>query len=508
MKRFPDFQLGEKGSLIYLSVLSFAVIFSLMVLLNDEAIKNRKNVEFDIKMDGLATNIAEAGLHETLALFKRNGSMKLNRNPERDNQGDIVTDSDGNTVYLDNSNYVEFNFIWTCRQAVQGCPNTLATPFFYQLEYESHFEDHANDFCVICDAAGREQKGFFIVESEEPKLGIVRNFDVLGQTAQYDSNGNQVNNLGDLKVRYEVWKRLVEDYSVETGADITDSGRVWLVKCIGMVYKVLSDDQGVKYVDTLSTVIQSRMIKKPNIFFKDKAALINSHVDGFIQLNANAEIINLGDPMTVFSALYGKQTQLGSAQKGNLIIDFANNGAAEQASTVVSFETVFGLTKAQVKEFADVKIDDLTDPRTYTPLLNYEIRFITGNPVFTSSAPLTGTGVLIVDGDLQTTGVGHSFEGIVWTTGDFDIKASGGFIRGTIVVGTEGTGKKNLSVHGFSKTNKFRIYFDPEVIDAINAKKFQYTMFRVPFIEKGFKKTSFSDTEKNLRAANILARYP
>lgn len=501
------FKSNEKGSIIYLSILGFAILFMFLAYLNEMLVKNRKDVELRIKLDGLALNISEAGLFETLAQFRKKGTMNHKRNPERDGSGVVVVDGNGDTVYLDEENSVDFSFTWTCRNAGIGCTKILDTPFHFEIAYKDLFEDHSNDVCDECTSAGREQKGFYVLESEEPKIGVVRNFDVMGKTLDIDPVTHEIlNGYGDLKVRYEVWERMVEDYSKETGYDFNDSGRIWAAKSIGIVYKV-NLVNGIEEMETLSTVVQTRMYKKPNINFPDKSALYNTNPNGFITLNANAQVINNGDPNTVWSGLYGKQENIGQAHAGGNVIDFGYGDAPLKSLAPMDFQTVFGMDETQMKEFADVYITDLTDPRLYTPLMDSEIRYVVGNVSYTTTKPLFGNGLLIVDGKIDVSGIGHKFDGIVWSTGEVNITA-GGYIKGCVVAGTKDKGAKaELFLKGLNATNWFYVYFDPEAIAAINNKKFKYTMFRVPYVKKGAGHVVLSEAEKELRKELIFARY-
>lgn len=500
-------KLGEIGSIVYLAVMGFGVLFMFLAYFNNMAVRNRSEVEHKIKLDGEALNISEAGLFETLAQFKKNGNMLQKRNPKRDGAGVIELDADGKTVYLDSENYVDFNFIWTCRNVVVGCPKLLEVPFHYEIAYDDLYVDRSVEVCEICTAAGRDQKGFFIPTSEEPKIGIVRNFDLNGKTAEYDPTvSGIVNKIGELKVRYEVWERMVEDFSRETGADATDSGRVWIAKSVGIVYKVMKVN-GVKEIQTLATVSQSRMYKKPSIFFLQKSALHNTNVNGFVSLNANAQVINNGDVLTVTSSYFGKQTNLGAAHAGANIIDFRNGGTPENDTKELTFESVFGLSANELREFADVYISDVSDPRTYEPMLNSEIKYIEGDVDYTTADPLFGNGLLIVSGNITITGTGHKFEGVLWVTRDITITA-GGYIKGTIVAGTAASTKAEIFLKGRNASDWFRVYYDQDAIDAINNAKFKYAMFRVPYVTKGSKSIILTQEEKDLRTELILAKYP
>ncbi len=506
MKTYKNYP-NENGSIIYLSLLGFGILFMFLGYLNEMVIKNRKDIEFRIKLDGLALNISEAGLFETLAQFRKKGSMQHKRNPQRDGSGAVVLDGNGEVVYLDEENSVDFSFSWTCRNAAIGCTNVLDTPFHFELAYEDMFEDHSNDDCDLCSTAGRDQKGFYVLESEEPKIGVVRNFDVMGKTYDVDPvTGELLNAYGDLKVRYEVWERLVEDYSKETGYDSSDSGRVWAARSIGIVYKV-NNVNNVEELETLSTVVQTRMYKKPTIFFPHNAALYNTNPKGYLTLNANAQVINNGDPNTVYSGLFGFHENVGAAHAGGNIIDFGFAGDPLNSLAPMDFETVFGMDETQLKEFADTYISVLTDPRLYTPLMDSEIRFVVGDVAYTTAKPLFGNGLLIVDGNIDVSGIGHKFDGIVWSTRTVDIHA-GGYIKGAVVGGSKDFGvKADIKLQGNNATNWFYVYFDPEAIAAINNKKFKYTMFRVPYVKKGAGSVVFSDEEKELRKEQIFARY-
>ncbi|PCJ62668.1 MAG: hypothetical protein COA79_03885 [Planctomycetota bacterium] len=497
----------EEGSIVYLAVMGFGVLFIFMAFMNDMVVRNKTEVEFRIKLDGEALNISEAGLFETLAQFQKNGNMTQKRNPQRDSNGDPV-EVNGEAQYLNSENFVNFNFIWTCRNVAVGCPKVLEDPYHFELAYEDLFVDKSAENCEICQDAGRAQKGFYIPNSEEPKIGIVRNFDVNGQTVEYDPiNGGLVTNFGDLKVRYEVWERMVEDYSKETGADSADSGRVWIARSIGIVYRVNKVGTAPKEMETLATVVQSRMYKKPAIFFLQKAALHNTNVNGFVTLNANAQVINNGDPLTVTSSFYGKQSNLGAAHQGGNIVDFMNGGDPAIDTTELTFESVFGLSQTELKEFADTYISDISDPRTYDALLNSEIKYVEGDLDFGLSNPLFGNGLLIVDGDVTLSDTGHKFDGVLWVTGDVTISA-GGYIKGTLVAGTSAANKRTISLKGKNANDWFRVYYDQEAIDAINNAKFKYAMFRVPYVKKGKNSIILTQEEKDLRTELILARYP
>ena len=502
------YQTKENGSIIYLSVMGFAILFLFLAYLNEMLVKNRKDVELRIKLDGLALNISEAGLFETLAQFRKKGTMSHKRNPQRDpSTGTILTNSDGEVQYLSEENSVDFDFTWTCKNADIGCTKTLDEPFHFEIEYKSLFVDHGTDVCEECSLAGRTQKGFYVLESEEPKIGVVRNFDVLGKVADVDPVTHEVlNGYGDLKVRYEVWERMVEDYSKETGFDANDSGRVWVAKSIGIVYKV-NKVSGVEKMEPLSTVVQTRMYKKPTINFPDKSALYNTNPKGYIQLNANAQIINNGDPQTVWSALFGFHENIGSAHGGGNIIDFGYGDVPLQSVTPMDFLSAFGMDELQMKEFADVYITDLADPRLYAPLTDSQIKYIIGNVNFTTVKPLFGNGLLIIDGDVDIAGIGHKFNGVIWATGNLNIHA-GGYIKGCAIAGSKDkSAKADLTLQGDNASNWFYVYFDPDSIAAINNKKFKYTMFRVPYVKKGSSSIVLSTEEKSLREELIFARY-
>jgi len=120
----------QSGFLIYMTIMFMVLVFAALLFFNDMALKNRTEIEFEIKMDGLALNISEAGLHETLAHFKRKNTISHFQNPQRDAQGNIVKQY-GQTVFLAETNYVNFDFKWTCKNVTAGCSKQLDESLLY-----------------------------------------------------------------------------------------------------------------------------------------------------------------------------------------------------------------------------------------------------------------------------------------------------------------------------------------------------------------------------------------
>lgn len=95
-----------------------------------------------------------------------------------------------------------------------------------------------------------------------------------------------------------------------------------------------------------------------------------------------------------------------------------------------TFEEIFGLTEAEMKAFATV----YTNPGNNFPDPANGITWIDGDANYTKKE-WSGSGILIVTGDLKLTG--GTFRGVIYVKGSLDGQAGNSDVRGGIVMGGE-----------------------------------------------------------------------
>jgi len=142
---------------------------------------------------------------------------------------------------------------------------------------------------------------------------------------------------------------------------------------------------------------------------------------------------------------------------GNLTI--GGSGYVEepyQSNTSFSFSGVFGMTEAQLKAQADHLYTN--PPNSVTPVNGITWIDITpGSELVISSNLWSGSGILVVNGNLKITG--GEFNGILWVNGTLNVTAGNPDITGSVFVncGTEAT-----TVLGNAD-----IEFDADIVDDV-----------------------------------------
>jgi len=123
----------------------------------------------------------------------------------------------------------------------------------------------------------------------------------------------------------------------------------------------------------------------------------------------------------------------------------------------LDFETVFGMTMAQMRAIAD---NDYTNPPNNVDPVN-GITYIetTGNnKAHFTNHHWSGSGILIVDGEFHMTG--GTFDGIIWVEGGRFMISGNGLVRGTIFVNSDP--EEQIKV-----TGNCDIYYDETIVQTL-----------------------------------------
>ena len=205
----------------------------------------------------------------------------------------------------------------------------------------------------------------------------------------------------------------------------------------GSHYRVDSTGSGGGLTENVSTVVRIRDIDPGNIPYAIET-------QGDINVKGSAEI----DP---------PDSQYPNSPNWR---DYADNPDYEDY-----FHYIFGFTKEEVKSLAT---HIYTDPSNDSDILPCEgvvwVELIEKDKLSISSGTWQGSGILIVEGDLNITG--GNFDGIIYAMGQCSVPAGNPIVNGAVFVENEPTDITDLR-------GNLTLNYDPDAIeDALNNLKF------------------------------------
>lgn len=178
--------------------------------------------------------------------------------------------------------------------------------------------------------------------------------------------------------------------------------------------------------------------------FTDRWTILSTGVVKSIDRKIEVIVKQFGNPAGVDFAL---TTQGEAKVTGNASIDTDGDGTDNEEgedyleNTPIDFESVFGMTKTQMQALPPTYT--YTDPENnQTPVSGITwVNLSVGEDFVISEEAWYGSGILVVDGDLQMTG--GTFEGIIWVTGNLRTGGNA-IINGAIFV--EGLGAETVII--------------------------------------------------------------
>lgn len=286
-----------------------------------------------------------------------------------------------------------------------------------------------------------------INETDDATVGLARDFEISA--------------LGSVWGRYEVRHASIQDVSIRRGKDA--AGTIWLLESEGIVYfrKDLT-----KAYDEAPNVVIGRQRMRTEV---QRLTLV---------LPANAAISALrGDGITTATrsrVLGGSNIGLAySASTGNPSTSGPVSGSPARSSIspwTGSIQGVFGVTQQELINMADLVVSSAAELPAEIP--DMYLICIRGNATFTPARPLTGTGILVVFGNLTINANSYSnYNGLIYTTGNYTMNAPAQ-VSGAIVAG--GTVALNGS-GDFSEVS-----FDNAILTEIQRQVGQYRFNRNP----------------------------
>lgn len=294
-----------------------------------------------------------------------------------------------------------------------------------------------------------------VLDTLDPVVGLVREFQISGSTWG----------------RYEVWKQWdadpiperlawrqlmqVEDVSLARGASST--GSVWRLRCIGYVFHQVNSavsfdtlPNRVISKDTVETEIRRMTFTPPGAATLCVDNLSNLTLDRNVNVQGNG-----------VGACYGASGSP-TFQNSPTVVGGWSTGTYDS-----TYENVFGLSEQDLRPLADDRITadgDFPTPMPRNTFFFVEVPTLT----FTDTRPLTGTGLIVVKGDVVFQSTNKSFfSGMLYVDGDLTINDPTE-LNGTIVC--NGT----VSIVGTTDWNN--LTYDGGVLDSLRQEIGQYRL--------------------------------
>jgi hypothetical protein len=313
-----------------------------------------------------------------------------------------------------------------------------------------------------------------INDSEDPTIGIVRHFQI-GQSSlnfgRYEVRRYSERTPYSSESAY-IWRdknvaSYCKDISAERGQS-ANSGTIWHMECVGYVY--VQNDESKEFYEPPNRIIHSVVLATEfqRLGLNLSPGAIHANDDAGVHLANQAHVDGGDEPGICWHTTDGKVTGSG---------DLTGTPNEQTSSSDIDVDTIFGVTKDQLKNMADYYVtstSDLPDIR-----FSMSIIYIDGNAQFTSTRPLKGSGILFVDGNLTlTNNSGAYWSGLVYCTGNISMGDSA-VIMGSVV----GTGN-SINVHstsGGNMSDAAEITYDGDILQQIQQKVGQYRMTRSPY---------------------------
>ncbi len=284
-----------------------------------------------------------------------------------------------------------------------------------------------------------------INETDDPSIGIVREYEI--------------DATGPVRGRYEVPTTGAMDVTGERAKSGT--GTVWALESRGFIY--LQRDASVPF-DTAPNVILSRSVARTEIQRLSIVLPANAAINGIrgdkISTETRTRIYGGGDTAIAYPASTGAPSVSGELTGNPALsqVDPYNDGIFD----------VFGVTLSEIIAMADIVVTIVDDLPEEIP--DMALIVIDGDAKFTPSRRLSGTGVLIVLGNMTIVPNSYSsYDGLIYVTGDYTQNAPSQ-ISGSII--SQGA----ISIRGTGDFSE--VFYDEPVLTQIRRHMGQYRFAR------------------------------
>jgi hypothetical protein len=295
-----------------------------------------------------------------------------------------------------------------------------------------------------------------INDTDEPAIGLVREFEFtpnlvgryeIRKFADLDGNGRADPGEG------------VADVSSQRS--LPGQGTVWQLEAWGIVYERLDEDKAWNEAPNrrVAGALMSTEIRRITLSPPGKAALCCARGDD-VTVGSKAVVNGAEEAGIVFPPDTGTPSIAGTVE------------GAIPTSAIPGYDgspmSVFGVSLQDLKAMATVRLS--AGHSMPVPVPELSLVYAEGLRQVNSTGPLRGTGVLVVNGDLEIQAGSNSyFKGLIYVTGSLKLKAPA-LVHGTIIV--EGS----ITMSGTGDTAE--VIYDEEVLQELRLEMGGYRITR------------------------------
>jgi len=233
----------------------------------------------------------------------------------------------------------------------------------------------------------------------------------------------------------------VHDYSDEKGKGADGEGIIWYVESQGILYQRSDFGQTNGIYNLGPSDLPNRMIQTTSAAVEIQRLKIDPPAypvtitasSGSTTSTVNNLCNILGDSTAVLGGFYRYNTTVSGTPRCSLstgsCVPAPPSGAKWQSTDVV-----FGVTQAELKALSDYIYSTVSNvPKVLPQAIHYLDGGGSTTFTFTSAKPLTGSGLLYVDGNLTLSdGASSAFNGVIYVTGTLSV-GNGNSLGGAVL---------------------------------------------------------------------------